>query len=299
MTAADPTVVRGELSVHSHGLRFRSAQLFAGLALFGISISLLVRARLGLDPWDVLHQGLAQRTGIQIGWIVDIVGAIVVLAWIPLRQKPGFGTFANVVVVGIVANAALSIVPAPPALALRVILLGTGIALNGVATGLYIGAGLGPGPRDGLMTGLGRYGLSIRRARVMIELGVLATGFALGGNVGVGTVVYAVAIGPLADFFILRFSIGPRTRQGTSRARKKEQVARARKKEQVARSRRGPRTSSMAQWLSRFVSRSFSSRAGQSRAGSVHAGTRWRAADAEWVADPGAIAWARYGELPA
>jgi uncharacterized membrane protein YczE len=199
--------------MHSHGRRFRLAQLFAGLALFGISISLLVRARLGLDPWDVLHQGLAQRTGLQIGWIVDIVGAIVLLAWIPLRQKPGFGTVANVVVVGIVVNAALSIVPTPSALALRVSFLGAGIAVNGVATGLYIGAGLGPGPRDGLMTGLGRYGLSIRRARTIIELGVLAIGFVLGGTVGVGTVVYAVSIGPLAGFFVLRFANSGNARQ--------------------------------------------------------------------------------------
>jgi hypothetical protein len=191
-----------------------------------------------------------------------------------LRQKPGFGTFANVVVVGIVANAALSVVPAPPALALRMVFLGTGVALNGVATGLYIGAGLGPGPRDGLMTGLGRYGLSIRRARTIIELGVLAAGFALGGSVGVGTVVYAVSIGPLADFFILRFSIGRRTRQGPSRSPKKGQIAR---------SRRGRRTSSMAQPRSRFVSRSFSSRAGQSMAGSVHPRAGWGAADPESV----------------
>jgi uncharacterized membrane protein YczE len=290
VTAADPTVAPGEPSVYSHGLRFRTAQLFAGLALFGISISLLVRARLGLDPWDVLHQGLAQRTGIQIGWIVDIVGAIVVLAWIPLRQKPGFGTFANVALVGIVANAALAIVPAPAPLALRVILCGTGVALNGVATGLYIGAGLGPGPRDGLMTGLGRYGLSIRRARTMIELGVLATGFALGGSVGVGTVVYAVAIGPLADFFILRFAVGRRTRQGKAPARQNEQIAR---------SRRGRRTSSMAQWLNRVVSRSFTSRTGHSMAGSVHPRARWGAADAESVADPSAVTKARCRELPA
>lgn len=204
MTAADSTVARGEHHVRSRGLRL--AQLFAGLALFGISISLLVRARLGLDPWDVLHQGLARRTGLQIGWIVDIVGAIVLLAWIPLRQQPGFGTVANVIVVGIVTNAVLSIVPTPSALVLRAIFLASGIALNGVATGLYIGAGLGPGPRDGLMTGLRRYGLSIRRARTMIELSVLTTGFVLGGTVGVGTAVYAVSIGPIAAILIPRCS---------------------------------------------------------------------------------------------
>lgn len=206
MVAAAPARARVRSRLHSHGLRFRVAQLFGGLTLFGISISLLVRARLGLDPWDILHQGLAQRTGLQIGWIVDIVGALLLLAWIPLRQKPGFGTLANVVVVGVVANVALVFVPTPGPLALQLIFLVAGVIANGVATGLYIGAGLGPGPRDGLMTGLGHRGLSIRRARTMIELGVLGTGFALGGTVGVGTVVYAVSIGPLAAFFIPKFS---------------------------------------------------------------------------------------------
>jgi uncharacterized membrane protein YczE len=182
------------------------AQLFAGLTLFGVSISLLVRARLGLDPWDVFHQGLALRTGLQIGWIVVAVGALVLVAWIPLRQWPGFGTVANVIVVGLVANLALTLIPTPGSLALRMLLLGAGVFANGVATGLYIGAGLGPGPRDGLMTGLGERGLSIHLARTMIEVSVLVVGFALGGSVGIGTVVYALAIGPLAAFFIPRFS---------------------------------------------------------------------------------------------
>ena len=206
MVAAAPTLAPVRSRRQSHGLGFRVTQLFGGLILFGISISLLVRARLGLDPWDVLHQGLAQRTGLQIGWIVDIVGALLLLAWIPLRQKPGVGTLANVVVVGVVANLALVFVPTPGPLALQAIFLITGVIANGVATGLYIGAGLGPGPRDGLMTGLGQRGLSITRARTMIELGVLGAGFALGGTVGVGTVVYAVSIGPLAALFIPKFS---------------------------------------------------------------------------------------------
>lgn len=184
----------------------RVAQLFAGLTLYGVSICLLVRARLGLDPWDVFHQGLALRTGLQIGWIVVAVGALVLIAWIPLRQRPGFGTVANVVVVGVVANLALTLVPTPETPALRVIFLVAGVLANGVATGLYIGAGLGPGARDGLMTGLNQHGLSIRLARTTIEVSVLVAGFALGGSVGIGTVVYAFAIGPLAAFFIPRFS---------------------------------------------------------------------------------------------
>lgn len=206
MAVATPAAVRARSGLRKDRLGVRAAQLFAGLALFGASISLLVRARLGLDPWDVLHQGLAQRTGVQIGWIVDAVGALVLVAWIPLRQKPGFGTLANVVGVGLVANAALMVVPTPGPLALRVIFLVAGVVANGVATGLYIGAGLGPGPRDGLMTGLGQRGLPIRRARTVIELSVLAAGFAMGGTVGIGTVVYALAIGPLAAFFIPKFS---------------------------------------------------------------------------------------------
>lgn len=197
---------RGGPALDLDGLGIRMTQLIAGLALYGVSISLMVRAGLGLDPWDVLHQGLARRTGVPIGWIVDAVGALVLLAWIPLRQKPGFGTLANVVVVGIVANGALMLLPTPTPLALQVTFLITGVVANGIATGLYIGAGLGPGPRDGLMTGLGQRGLSIRRARTTIELGVLIGGFALGGTIGVGTVAYALTIGPLAAVFIPMFS---------------------------------------------------------------------------------------------
>jgi uncharacterized membrane protein YczE len=167
---------------------------------------MLVRARLGLAPWDVLHQGLAQRTGLEIGWIVDIVGVVVLLAWIPLHQRPGFGTVANVIVVGVVANAALAVIPTANGWLGRAVELLTGVLANGVATGLYIGAGLGPGPRDGLMTGLGQRGWSIRRARTLIELAVLAAGFALGGTVGLGTLLYAAFIGPLAAFFIPLFS---------------------------------------------------------------------------------------------
>jgi uncharacterized membrane protein YczE len=184
--------------------------LYLGLVLFGVSVALMLRAGLGLDPWDVLHQGLSQRTGIRFGWIVIGVGALVLLMWLPLHQRPGLGTISNVIVVGLTAQGALSILPHPGPLAARFAFLLVGIVANGVATGLYIGAGLGPGPRDGLMTGLAARGHSIRRMRTLIELSVLAVGWLLGGTVGVGTVLYALSIGPLAQFFIHRLRITDR-----------------------------------------------------------------------------------------
>jgi uncharacterized membrane protein YczE len=195
------------VSRQSGGLVARVVQLFFGLGLFGFTLALMVRAGLGLAPWDVLAQGLANHTGIEIGWIVIIVGAIVLLAWIPLRQAPGFGTVANVLVVGAVGNGALAVVPAPHGLLLQTAYMLAGVLINGIATGLYIGAGLGPGPRDGLMTGWARRGrVSMRTARTLIEVTVLIAGFALGGTVGLGTAVYALCIGPLAGYFIPKFS---------------------------------------------------------------------------------------------
>lgn len=180
----------------------RLIQLFAGLVLYGFSDGLLVLAGLGLDPWDVFHQGLARHSSLPIGTWAIIVGAGVMLLWIPLRQWPGLGTLCNVVVIGLVINATIMFLPTPRELPLRVITLVAAVALNGVATGAYIGAGLGPGPRDGLMTGLARRGHSIRVVRTCIELTVLVTGFLLGGTVGIGTVLYAASIGPLAHVFI-------------------------------------------------------------------------------------------------
>ncbi|TPQ23363.1 YczE/YyaS/YitT family protein [Streptomyces sporangiiformans] len=186
----------------------RLLQLYAGLVLYGISSAMLVRAGLGLEPWNVLHQGLAGRTGLSIGATSVLVGAVVLLLWIPLRQRPGLGTISNVVVFAVSVDAALAVMPAPGSLAIRVPLMAAGVALNGVATGLYIAAGFGPGPRDGLMTGLHRRtGFSVRLVRTVIELTVVATGFALGGTVGIGTVVYAVAIGPLAQLFLRLFAV--------------------------------------------------------------------------------------------
>ncbi len=185
----------------------RLLHLHVGLVLFGASVALMVRADLGLASWDVLHQGLAGRLGLPIGWIVNIVGAVVLLLWLPLRQRPGYGTLANVVVVGSVADAVLALLPQPEHLAVRSALLVAGIALNGVATALYVGAGLGPGPRDGLMTGLAARGHSIRLVRTGLELTVLAAGWLLGGTVGVGTMLFAVAIGPLVQYFLPRLTV--------------------------------------------------------------------------------------------
>ncbi|WP_069173184.1 YczE/YyaS/YitT family protein [Streptomyces griseus] len=182
--------------------------LYAGLALYGASSALLVRAGLGLEPWGVLHQGLALRTGVSIGVVSIAVGAVVLLLWIPLRQRPGLGTVSNVFAVGISMDGTLAVVPEVQGLWAQIPVMAAGIVLNGVATGLYISARFGPGPRDGLMTGLHRVtGRSIRLVRTAIEVAVVVTGFALGGSLGAGTVLYALAIGPLAQFFLRVFAV--------------------------------------------------------------------------------------------
>jgi uncharacterized membrane protein YczE len=158
-----------------------------------------------VDPWDVFHTGLSRITGVAVGTVLIVVGALVLLLWIPFRQRPGIGTVANVVLIGAVVDLILPAVPAPHTLVLRWALFVSGVVLNAVATGMYIGAGLGPGPRDGLTTALATRGRSIRVVRTGIELSVLAVGWLLGGNVGIGTVVYAVAIGPLVHVTIPRF----------------------------------------------------------------------------------------------
>lgn len=180
----------------------RLVRLYVGLGMFGLSLAMMVRARLGLGPWDVLHQGLARQLGVGLGSVVIVVGVIVLVAWVPLRQRPGVGTVSNVVVVGIAVDAGLGIVSSPSTVMGRAALLVFGVVLNGMATALYIDAGFGAGPRDGLMLGLARRGLSLSKARTALELGVLAAGVVLGGTIGVGTVFYAVAIGPLAQAFM-------------------------------------------------------------------------------------------------
>ena len=187
----------------------RLGQLYVGLLLYGLSGALQVRAGLGLDPWDVLHQGISRHTGLAIGTVVIIVGAVVLLGWIPLRQWPGLGTISNVVLVGVSMNLSLLWLPHPHLLVARIGMLAGGIVLCGIATGMYIGANFGPGPRDGLMTGLARIsGRSIRLVRTGIEVTVLVIGWILGGTVGLGTVAFAVAIGPLAQIFLPLFAIG-------------------------------------------------------------------------------------------
>jgi uncharacterized membrane protein YczE len=185
----------------------RLIQLYAGLVLFGVSAAMLLIARLGLDPWDVLHQGLSRQLGLGVGTWTIIVGACVMALWIPLRQRPGFGTISNVVVVGLVIDLFLELVPPVHGLPARYAVLVSGVLLNGIATGAYIGAGVGPGPRDGLMVGLAARGRSIRVVRTCIEVTVLVTGWLLGGTVGIGTVVYAVCIGPVAHLSIPALAI--------------------------------------------------------------------------------------------
>ncbi len=189
----------------------RFIQLQLGLLLYGASLALMVRADLGLNPWSVLHQGLSERTGLSLGMVVNLVGALVLLIWIPLRQKPGVGTICNVLLIGTAADVALWALPPVEGLALRIVLLIAAIVLNGAATAAYIGAGLGPGPRDGLTTGLVRIsGWRIGWARTAIEVAVLAIGWLLGGVAGVGTVLYALANGPLVQWFMARFEIAPK-----------------------------------------------------------------------------------------
>ena len=186
----------------------RLLQLYAGLILYGVSLALQIRAGLGLDPWDVFHQGISDKTGLSFGTIVIITGALVLLAWIPLRQKPGIGTVSNVFVLGIVVDITLSLLGDVHGFGYQLALLTTGVVLNAIAGAAYIGAGLGPGPRDGLMTGLVRVtGRGVGVIRTSIEVSVLAIGFILGGTVGLGTVVYALSIGPLLGFLLPLFTI--------------------------------------------------------------------------------------------
>ncbi len=186
----------------------RLGQLYAGLVLFAVGEALVIRAALGVIPWDVLHQGLVQRLGLTIGGWSIIVGALVLVAWIPLRERPGIGTVSNVLVIGAVLDQVLRVLPAPEAVGWRAAYLVVGILLNGIATAAYIGARLGPGPRDGLMTGLvARTGRSVRLVRTALEVTVVTIGWLLGGNLGIGTVLFALAIGPVVHVFLPRLTV--------------------------------------------------------------------------------------------
>ena len=196
----------------------RIPQLMFGLVLYGVSMALLVRGALGVMPWDVLHQGVAEHVPLTFGQIVIITSLAVLLLWIPLRQPPGLGTVLNAVVIGLVVDPVLAWLAEPSGLAAKIALMTAGLVLNGVATAMYIGAQLGPGPRDGLMTGLSKVtGRSIRLVRTAIEVSVVAIGWLLGGVLGIGTVLYALLIGPITQlmlpFFIVELDEGLMTRQ--------------------------------------------------------------------------------------
>jgi uncharacterized membrane protein YczE len=175
----------------------RLGQLVAGLVLFGVGVALMVQSGLGLGPWDVLHQGLSRVTGIPIGTMSILVGIPVLAAWYPLRVRPGLGTLMNFVLIGVATNVTLGIVPAASAGVAQAAALVVGLGCVGFGSGLYLAAGYGPGPRDGLMTGIHRrWGPSLAATRIGLELSALAAGFVLGGTVGIGTVAFALGIGP-------------------------------------------------------------------------------------------------------
>lgn len=196
----------------------RIAQLVVGLFLYGIAIAMMVRAGIGVGPWDVLSQGIALHTGIAFGWVTNIVGALVLLLWIPIHQKPGIGTLANVLLIGTCAQLGLWLIPAQTVPWERVLIFAAGLALLAVATGLYIGARLGPGPRDGLMTGIhDRWGWPIWAVRTGLEVTVLAIGWLLGGNVGIGTIAFALLIGPMVNVTLPLLRVPEKTHQSIRR----------------------------------------------------------------------------------
>ncbi len=186
----------------------RLVQLVLGLFAFGLGISLMVKADLGLSPWMVFHQGVSVRSGLSLGTITVLTGIVVLLLWIPLKERWGVGTVLNVLIIGPAIDIGLALLPDAPGLAGWIYMVG-GVLIIGLGSGLYIGAALGPGPRDGVMTGLARKGLSIRVARTIIEVSVLGIGWLLGGVAGMGTLVFAVLIGPSVQFFLPRFDLRP------------------------------------------------------------------------------------------
>ncbi|MFP2238316.1 YczE/YyaS/YitT family protein [Pseudescherichia vulneris] len=198
----------------------RLLQLYVGLCLYGISTGMFICANLGADPWDVFHLGVGNVFSLDIGTVMIITGALVLLLWIPIRQRPGLGTISNVIVLGLAANATMAVLSTPDALWLKAGLMMMAVVLNALATGMYIGAGFGPGPRDGLMTGIhARTGWSLRLIRTSIELTVLIIGYLLGGSVGIGTLVYALAIGPLIQLCLPWFRVQPASRPVVQKAK--------------------------------------------------------------------------------
>lgn len=195
------------IAVAGKNLTRRITQLVAGLVLFGFGIALMLRSGLGLPPWDVMHQGLAEQLGLSVGVWSIIISFVVLMAWLPLREKYGLGTLLNALIIGTVIDLGVLIVPEPEKLWLEVLMLAAGILSIAIASGMYIGANLGPGPRDGLMTAIARRGPSIRMTRWGLEIAVLITGILMGGTFGIGTIAFAFLIGPLVQFFLPRWSI--------------------------------------------------------------------------------------------
>lgn len=195
----------------------RLVQLLVGLYLYGASMAMVVVAGLGMIPWDVLHSGILRHVPLTFGTIITITSVLVLLAWIPLRQMPGLGTVLNALLIGPALDVTLLFLPQPEDLGWRIVLLVSGVVLNGVASAMYIGSQFGPGPRDGLMTGLSRVtGRSIRLVRTLIEITVVAVGWALGGVIGIGTALYALSIGPITQALLPVFTVELRPR-GTDR----------------------------------------------------------------------------------
>ena len=188
----------------------RIARCVIGLAIFGVGIALLIDAHLGAAPWDVFHTGISQLTGLPVGQVTIITGVALLMLWIPLGETMGLGTILNAIEIGLVIDLVLPLLPEPEPIVARTAMMLGGVVLISIGSGLYIGAGLGPGPRDGLMTGLAKRGISIRFARTAIELTALVVGIALGGAIGVGTAVFALGIGPLVQFFLPRLQISER-----------------------------------------------------------------------------------------
>ena len=195
------------IPVSGENLARRLIQLIAGLVLFGVGIGLMLQSGLGVPPWDVLHQGLTIHFGLTVGTWSIIVSFVVLLLWLPLRERFGIGTILNAVIIGLMIDATAAVVPQAEQMVTAGVMLSAGILLMGLASGLYIGANLGPGPRDGLMTSIARRGPSIRLTRSILELVVLVSGWLLGGTLGVGTLVFVFLIGPLVQFFLPRWTI--------------------------------------------------------------------------------------------
>ncbi len=195
------------ISVSGKNLRRRMIQLNIGLVLFGLGIALMLQSELGLPPWDVLHQGLTEQFGLTVGIWSIIISFVVLLLWLPLRERYGIGTILNAIIIGVVIDLSVLVIPRPPNIWLDSVMLAAGIVLIGLASGMYIGANLGPGPRDGLMTAIARRGPSIRVTRWGLEIVVLITGFLMGGTFGVGTIAFAALIGPIVQFFLPRWSV--------------------------------------------------------------------------------------------